>query len=354
VRSHFGAPPWGWPQDAVDGALLALLAAEQLSARHEGKDVDAKSLTRPNLSKADFRVPDVDEIPSADERINVIALVRTVLGLTSVPPETLSEQTGRMLDALVTLAEEVSGDPPLPARDDLTLIDELRGLTGNRRVKRTAMHKPQLDKLFRDWSERKQKVAGRLTRWRQIERMLAHAGTLDAAASVREQVQAIRDNRALLEEPDPVRSLYDRLSTLLRERVSALHAEFEETRFRGHHELFRLPEWDRVSEDLQDRLLRQHQMLPHHQPDVSTDDKLLAALDQLPLSTLVAARDAIPQRVARIREEVVRSLRPEAVSVTLPRRTLHSPEEVDAWLRDVEELLKREMSQDGTTRPVIV
>ena len=54
VRRHFSESPYGWPQDTVDGALLALLAGGFLKATRNGQNVTATGMTRQQIGVTDF------------------------------------------------------------------------------------------------------------------------------------------------------------------------------------------------------------------------------------------------------------------------------------------------------------
>ena len=56
--STFEAPPYGWPQDAIDGSLLALVADGKVLARYNGEPVTAAKLPQNVIGSADFRVRD--------------------------------------------------------------------------------------------------------------------------------------------------------------------------------------------------------------------------------------------------------------------------------------------------------
>ena len=55
IRKRFQAPPYGWPQDAVDAALLVLLQNNLLSATLNGSAVGVAQLGKPDIGKVDFR-----------------------------------------------------------------------------------------------------------------------------------------------------------------------------------------------------------------------------------------------------------------------------------------------------------
>ena len=64
IRDNFEAPPFGWPRDAIDGALYALLAAGHLKATDAAsKPVDAKSLDRAKLTQTHFQRESINITP---------------------------------------------------------------------------------------------------------------------------------------------------------------------------------------------------------------------------------------------------------------------------------------------------
>ena len=69
VRRHFSDPPYGWSRDAVDGALLALLAGGFLRAVRSGQPMTAKDLNQQQIGVTDFFSEGV--VVSAPQRIEV-------------------------------------------------------------------------------------------------------------------------------------------------------------------------------------------------------------------------------------------------------------------------------------------
>ena len=57
IRDEFRDSPYGWSQDAIDGALQALQVAGIIKAVDErGKGIDFKSLERKMIGKSTFKV----------------------------------------------------------------------------------------------------------------------------------------------------------------------------------------------------------------------------------------------------------------------------------------------------------
>ncbi|MCK7579547.1 MAG: hypothetical protein MZV65_30115 [Chromatiales bacterium] len=116
IRQQFEAPPFGWPRDAIDGALYALLAAGHLKARDAGaKPVDAKNLDRNKLTQASFQPESITLIPP--QLIKIRQLFNT-LGVPCQP----KEESAKVLALLTKLREQAASAggaapaPPAPSR----------------------------------------------------------------------------------------------------------------------------------------------------------------------------------------------------------------------------------------------
>src|SRR5690606_4849747 len=59
LRKFFSASPFGWPQDAIDGAIIALHAGGHLLARYNGQPLAAGQLDQNKLSKTEFRTENI-------------------------------------------------------------------------------------------------------------------------------------------------------------------------------------------------------------------------------------------------------------------------------------------------------
>lgn len=51
IRKHFGASPYGWPQDAIDGSLYILLLSGHFKASNNGQPVTSTQLDRTGLRR---------------------------------------------------------------------------------------------------------------------------------------------------------------------------------------------------------------------------------------------------------------------------------------------------------------
>ena len=104
LQRQLGDPPYGWPKDAIDGALLVLLASGNVRAEREGQKVAGpKELPATHIGKANFYKE--DEPPTLKERLAVKGLL-TEAGVSFVPGEESAAISG-LLQHLAELAGPV-------------------------------------------------------------------------------------------------------------------------------------------------------------------------------------------------------------------------------------------------------
>ena len=74
LQKRFAAPPFGWPKDAVNGAILTLLAAGNIRAAQDGKDLAGpKELPPTQIGKVTLYKE--DEPPTVGQRLAVRGLL---------------------------------------------------------------------------------------------------------------------------------------------------------------------------------------------------------------------------------------------------------------------------------------
>ena len=175
VRRHFIESPYGWPQDAVDGALLALLAGGFLKATHNGQNATAIGMTRQQIGVTDF----------AEEGVTISAIQRIEVRRLATALE-LPIQNGEEVEAVPSIlmhigeqAHAVGGEPPLPKPPDQTLVTDLQGISGNKQVTDVAKRVDELIKYYRDCSEAADTAIERLPSWKILETFVRHARDLN-------------------------------------------------------------------------------------------------------------------------------------------------------------------------------
>lgn len=341
VRNRFAAPPYGWPQDAIDGALLALVAAKVARAVISGTAVDAKALDQTKIGVAEFR-PETVTLTAA-QLIKVRRLYQDV----GIPVKAGEEaaQAPAYLAALEQLARAAGGDPPAPEPPALGQIEALRRASGNEQLLALATDAEALVEACKRWREAGDLIKQRLPAWHALQDLLGHASALPAAADVTTQVEAIRAQRALLRNPDPVPPLETALTTAVREALQRARSAYAERFNALRIDLTQSAAWLELDADQQNAILIERGLAEVPPIHVANEDELLNSLRKTPLREWATQTDALTQRFENARMDAARLRMPEAARVKLPGATLRNVAEADAWLAQVRERILRELGQ---------
>lgn len=347
VRKRFTGPPFGWPQDAGDGAILALVAAGQLRATFNGSPIAAQQIDQSRMGQTELRAEGVTV--TAGQRIEVKGL----LAQAGVPCKSGEEALAipTFVTMLSSLAQSAGGAAPLPMPPDTAHLEELRTRSGNEAVMAAFEQKDRLAAELAAWQVAGQKAQARLPRWHALERLLKHAERLPVHADVAPQVAAIRSGRTLLAEPDPVPPLCSRLCDALRDAVNAARTAHLDAYGAQVAALEEDPVWQKLGEADQTQIRRANGLEPLEPLDIATEEKLLKTLDATPLAEWENKTAAIAERVTRALLEAARQLEPKAVRVNVPAATLKTTEDVTAYLERVRDEI---MQHIAAGVPVVV
>ena len=338
ARRHFMEAPYGWPQDAIDGALVALVGAGALGARQNGEDIPVKNLNPGSLSRTEFR-KEITTVTAA-MKVAVRGLMADV-GL-KVEPGEEAASLHTYLDRLVGLAESAGGDPPLPERPDITEVKKLRNLSGNELIAEVSGKRDAIKGWASSWARAGELAQTRLAAWARLEELLRFADALPFAAEPAEQAEAIRSGRHLLDEPDPIAPVASALCDGLREALLAAHARCEEAFGVGQTQLEVDPQWGQLDQAKRAAILASAALNLAPAPLVGTETELLGALRETTIPEWDDRAAAIPAKVGLARERAAQELTPKATRFTPPPANLASEDDVQQYVDDLrEELLRR-------------
>ena len=346
VRSHFSDPPYGWSRDAVDGALLALLAGGFLRAARSGQPMIAKDLNQQQIGVADFFSEGV--VVSAAQRIEVRKVAST-MGLPAKSGEE-AEAVVVILERLQSEAQAAGGEAPLPAQPDTAIVRELRELAGNRQIVGVAEKSGVLIDNHRDWSAAGEATQERLPEWHRMERLRHHARTLPVATELKPQMEAIWSQRSLLTDPNPLPPLLSKVTTVLRKTVSESHERLRRERDQEVSEMEKSDDWLKLQPGDGARILSSNGLGPIPDLAIGTDQALKDCLEDAGLQEWNDRILALRTRVAHAREEAARLLAPKAVTVRPTPATLNSREDVEGYIHRLREQLLAHVDE----HPVII
>jgi len=158
VREHFKSAPFGWPQDAIDGALFVMLVAGNLRATVNGQPVQAQALPQNQVGVASFYV-DVPPL-NVQQRLDLKALFQKIGVPTQNGKE--SEAAGQFLQKLLELAGSSGGGAPRPQSPDTQDVRALQMLNGNAQLLKIHEQKDDLTNKIAAWKKNSDGIAKRL------------------------------------------------------------------------------------------------------------------------------------------------------------------------------------------------
>ena len=347
IRKQFMGAGYGWPQDAVDGALLCLVASGFVRATRNGQAVGVKQITVQQLGLTDFYSEGITV--SVGQKIGIRKLI-TDMGLTIKQGEEI-EAIPIMLERLVNLATDAGGNPPLPEQPSTASIVQLQAMSGNEQLVAVYERREELLNCFKAWTQARDKSKQRLSRWDMLNSLLFHARKLPIVNEVDPQRFAIINSRTLLDDPDPVSPLINKVAAELRAELQRERQRLADVQGQELKVLEASLEWQKLAVMERQRLLSQNALGPVPQLTIGTDEELLAALNETPIAAWEDKTAASAGRVKIVREEAAKLLLPKAIRITPPQATLQSVDEVDAYLSKLRAAI---MTNIKAGNPVII
>lgn len=337
LRSKFTGPPYGWSQDAVDGALVVLANAGLVRVTgDDGKPASLPDLPRQKLGTCTFRGETT--IITIAQRMPVRGLL-TDAGITfENNQETLALMA--LLERLEAAAGQCGGEPPAPEPETVPNIASYKSLSGNDLLAALAADATTLRDKLKAWKESSQTITNRLPNWRLAER-LVELGATDLESDLAD----VRSGRRLLADPDPVPPLVSEATESLRAKLNAAHADWETAWQKGEQRLAEDPSWSKLSPEQKHTTRKECGLLMVPKPAVDTSRAIVEALSHRRLSEWENMSKALPARIEEALATAAALLEPKAHTISLPGALLKSEEELDDWLGKVRERVLKALAE---------
>ena len=334
IREKFENPPYGWPKDAIDGAIQVLFVAGLIKV----KGATPTDLARKDIGKTFFNV-EATTITTA-QRIQIRKIFQA-LGIKCNPGEE-SAHTSTFTAKLQELADNAGGEPPKPEKPDVSLIESIRMSSGNEQLLNIYNNKESLFQNINEWDELSEQINNRMPAWNKLQRLKHHANDIKDAEVLITQANSIEDHRQLLMEPDPVQPLISGFVQLLREKLIKLKDEYDKTWENGVNKLRADENWNQLTPEQKSNLRGEQQLLDSCKPsiDLSSTDSVLRTLESLPIQTFRDRLAALPARFNNVLEKAAELCEPEIQLVDVAKFTLKTEGEIDKWVADLKGKLK--------------
>jgi hypothetical protein len=337
IRTHFEESPFGWPRDALDGGIQVLLANGLILAQDErGQRVGPKELERKAIGKIMFKVEST--IVTTEQRIQIRKLFQKV-GVQTKPEEELAN-VPQFLEKMQQLAENAGGEAPKPVKPDTSSIDEIRLTAGNEQLLAIYNRHEELAKNFDEWNKLSISIQKRWDSWLNLEELLRYADDIKESQATSQQAKAIEDHRLLLAEPDLIIPLIKPLEDALRKEIMHYDQRYISEFTHQTQLLENDSSWQELPKDIRSDIREKFGIIPMEEISAGTREELIRELNQHPIQSWNDRIDALAGRFARVREMAAKELEPKTQIVNIPRRTIRTKEDIEAWLQEVKERLK--------------
>ena len=338
IRTQFEGPTYGWSRDAVDGGLQVLLVAGLIRAQDErGQVIDPKDLERKSVGKTMFKVESTTVTTA--QRIQIRKLLQKV-GFTVTQGEELA-YVPQFLQKLQELANKAGGDAPKPAAPDTKILFDIRLSAGNEQLLAIYNSRDELTAAVDSWTELAEFIDKRWPSWTTLKRLASFTNGIQDADVILAQVSHIERERQLLEVPDPIAPLVANLTQLLRDELNRLDKEYQVCHDKGMARLKVDENWQKLEPEQRNTLLASQKLTLADQPKVAlgSTDEILQTLAQTNLSMFSDRVAAMPGRFDRVALAAAELCVPEAQLISVPRRTIKTEADIDAWVTDVKQRL---------------
>ncbi len=330
VVKHFTGGDYGWPKDAVDGTIAALVVSGHLLATLDAKPINLADLDQRSLGKVSLKT--AHPVLTATQKLAVKKLF-TAVSLKFNPGDEAAAAT-RFVVLLKDLATSAGGSSPAPLPPKPPLLTELEGLQGNDLLFRLYEASISLTADIAQWQKTAQQIKQRSPAYQIAAQLLHHAvaASLDGMAKCQADLDAVHDHRSLLDEPDPVSPVLKSVSTALRSALRDAHAHYEQVLKTGLAALEKHPLWSALPEVKRSALLSSQGAVSHPEPHLAAETDILSALQSCDLSGWKTRADAIPTRCSAALSVAIQEAKPKARRVSLPGATIENEAELEAWL----------------------
>lgn len=349
IRTFFESSPYGWSRDAVDGGLQVLLIAGLIRAQDErGQTLDPKELERKAVGKVFFKVESATI--STVQRIQLRKLFQKI-GLIAKQGEELA-CVPQFLQKMLELAKQAGGDAPKPQLPNTAFLDGVRTIAGNEQLLAIYNLRDEFASSIENWTDLSGRITARWQNWLILKQLATYAADLPEAEVFVTQVHIIENKCQLLDDPDAILPLCASLTQLLREELNRLDTAYTVGHAAGMKRLTDDANWQQLDQNQRHQLLTEQSLQGNVRPAVAvqTTAEVLNTLATCSLDTFRDKVAAMQGRFDNVLQSAAELCEPEVQFVQLPRRTLKTPDEIDAWVDEAKQQL-REALQNG---PIVI
>jgi len=337
IRNHFMKSPYGWSQDAIDTIILMLRNTEHISTLEP-------DLNQAKIGNASFK-KEVHTLTASD-KIKLRKIYQDA-GISCKPgDEFLHSNT--YLNQLKELADSIGGDAPRPEPVNIQFIKDIENLDGNERLLRILDEQEDLKSKYMEWKQKTVLVKKREPEWSMLVELADYANSSETMEKLKKEIEAIRENRLLLQEPDPVYTKLNEITEKLKTLLNELKQKYIDLYDKLMADLQANEYFSKLSPEQKNQILRNHQLIGRPEIKPLDPKSLLLNLQKASLETWQTKIAALPGQFQAAIEDAVKLLAPQAKTYELPRRTISTPADIDAYISEIKKELEKLLKESDS------
>jgi len=337
IRNHFLKAPYGWSQDAIDAIIVQLKNTENISTPEP-------NINQAKIGNAVFK-KEVHTLAASD-KIKLRKLYQDA-GISCKPGEEFLH-SNTFLNKLKELASIISGDAPKPEPVNIQFIKNIENLDGNERLIRILEEQEDLKSKNTEWSKKAILVSKREPQWKLLADLTNYANGDTGMEQLKLEIDAIRENRLLLQEPDLIQPKLIELTDKLKEALNKLKESYISVYELKMTDLQTNEYFIKLTPEQKHSILVQHQLLVKPEIKPLDANALLNVLQKSSLYTWNTKIAALPGQFQSALEDAIQLSAPLAKTYSLPRTTITSQTDIDTYVTELktelETLLKESSS----------
>jgi len=248
------------------------------------------------------------------------------------------------LNKLKEMAGLISGDAPKPEPINIQFIKNIENLDGNERLVRILEEQEDLKSKYTEWSKKSDLVIKREPQWKLLADLANYTNADSGMEQLKSEIDAIRENRLILQEPDPIQPKLIDLTEKLKAALNKLKESYISLYDLKMAELQANVYFSKLTPEQKHTINANHQLLAKPEIKPLDANALLYQLQKASLYTWDTKIAALPGQFQSALDDAIQLSAPQSKTFSLPRRTITSQAEIESYIAELktelENLLK--------------
>jgi len=238
----------------------------------------------------------------------------------------------------MNLAQKISGESPLPEPINTNFLKQIEFQDGNARLQAMLSSSEELKNKHIEWKRKAELVDKRMPMWELLVQLIDH-GSGEEIESITKEVNAIKQDRLLLSDPDPVEPLLQKTTDILKHKLTNVKKTYNRIYDKRMSDLQNNESFKQLTQENKHKILLNNQILKP--PEIKDYDAvgLRNSLSKTSIDTWKTKISALDSQFDNAIAEAVKLWEPKAETFSLPRKTLSTPEEIEAYTQDLKKQL---------------